>query len=107
MFRLAIATIVSRRYSASRGAVGVDGRQAAVVAGVHGLQHVERFFAADLADDDAVGAHTQGVDDQLPLPHRALAFDVGRPRLEPDDVALPQHQLGRVLDRDDALVVAR
>ena len=36
---------------------------------------------------------------------RALAFDVRRPRLQPDDVALPQHQFGRVLDRDDALVV--
>ena len=42
--------------------VGVDGRQRSVVAGVHRLQHVERFLAADLADDDAVGAHTQGVD---------------------------------------------
>ena len=38
------------------------GRQAAVVAGVHRLQHVERFLAADLADDDAIGPHTQGVD---------------------------------------------
>ena len=43
--------------------VGVDGRQRSVVAGVHRLQHVQRFLAADLADDDAVGAHTQGVDD--------------------------------------------
>ena len=35
-----------------------------------------------------------------------LPFDVRRPRLEPHDVALPQHQLGGVLDRDDALAVA-
>ena len=82
-------------------AVGVDGRQAAVVAGVHGLQHVERLVAADLADDDAIGPHAQGVDDELALPDRALALDVGRPRLEPDDVPLPQHQLGGVLDGDD------
>ena len=85
--------------------VGVDRRQRAVVAGVHRLQHVERFFAADLADDDAVGPHTQGVAHQLPLADRALAFDVGRPRLEPHDVLLLQLQLGRVLDRDDALVL--
>ena len=32
------------------------------MAGVHRLQHVEGFLAADLADDDAVGTHTQGVD---------------------------------------------
>ena len=47
--------------------VGVNGGHGAFVAGVHGLQHVEGFFAADLADDDAVGAHTQAVDEQLPL----------------------------------------
>ena len=87
--------------------VGVDGRQAAVVAGVHRLQHVERFLAADLADDDAVGPHTKGVDDQLARAHRAFAFDVRRPRFEPDDVPLPQHQLRRVLDRDHALVARR
>ena len=73
--------------------VGVDGRQAAVVAGVHGLQHVDGFVAADLAHDDAIGPHTQGVDDELPLPDGALAFDVGRARLEPDHVPLPQQSV--------------
>ena len=55
-------------------AVGVNGRQAAVVARVHRLQHVERFFAANLADDDAIGPHTQGVDDQLALANCAFAL---------------------------------
>ena len=39
--------------------VGVHGRDGAVVAGVHGLEHVERGAVTDLTDDDAVGAHTQ------------------------------------------------
>ena len=95
-----MATIVSAVQRVAR-AVRVDGRQAAVVAGVHGLQHVERLFAADLADDDAVGPHAEGVDDQIALLDRALALDVRRPRLEAHDVALAQHQLGGVLDRDD------
>ena len=73
--------------------------------GVHRLEHVERFLAADLADDDAVGTHTQRVDHQLPLADRALAFDVRRPRLEPGDVFLVELQFGRVLDRDDALTL--
>ena len=77
------------------------------MAGVHRLQHVERFLAADLADDDAIGPHTQGVDHELPLPDGALAFDVGRPRLEPRHVLLVQLQLGGVLDGHDALVLAR
>ena len=79
--------------------------QRTVVAGVHGLEHVERFFAAHLADDDAIGTHAQSVDDELPLPDRALAFDVGRARLEPHDVLLVQLQFGRVLDGDDALAI--
>ena len=45
--------------------VGVDRRQRAVVAGVHGLEHVERLGAADLADDDAVGPHAQRVAHQV------------------------------------------
>ncbi len=84
--------------------VRVDRRQRSLVARVHRLEHVERLGAADLADDDAVGAHAQGVADELADPDLALALDVRRPRLERDDVALLELELGRVLDRHDALV---
>src|SRR5438477_1542302 len=39
------------------GGVGVQSRQGAVVAGVHGLEHVQRLAAAALAHHDAVGPH--------------------------------------------------
>ena len=84
--------------------VRVDGRQRAVVAGVHRLEHVERLGAADLADDDPVGPHAERVADQVADADLALALDVRRARLERDDVPLLQLQLGRVLDRDDPLV---
>ena len=45
--------------------VGVQRGHRAGVAGVHGLQHVQRFAAAALADDDAFGPHTQGVAHQV------------------------------------------
>ena len=77
--------------------VGVDGGERAFVAGVHGLQHVEGFFAAHLADHDAVGAHTQAVDDELAHADRALAFDVGRAGFEADDVLLLELQVRRRL----------
>ena len=60
-------------------AVGVNRGQRAVVAGIHGLHHVERFFAAHLADDDAVRPHAQRVNHQLPDMDRPVAFDVGGP----------------------------
>ena len=75
------------------------------MARVHRLEHVERLRAADLADDDAVGAHAQGVADELADRDLALALDVLRPRLEPEHVPLVQAKLGRVLDRDDAVRV--
>ncbi len=37
------------------------------MAGVHGLQHVERLSGADLAHDDPVRAHAQRVADQVAL----------------------------------------
>ena len=101
----AIMIIVSIRATASRGRVGVQRGQRAFVAGVHGLQHVERFRSAAFADDDPLGTHTQGVLHQVGGRDRALAFDVRRARFQPHDVLLLELQFGRVFDRDDALVV--
>ena len=75
------------------------------MAGIHGLQQIEGFGSAHLADDDAVGTHTQAVLDEIAHGDLALAFEVRRPRLKPDHMRLLQLQLGRVLAGDDALVV--
>jgi len=75
------------------------------VAGVHGLQQVERLGAADFADDDALGSHAQAVAHQVAHRDLAFALDVGRAGLEPHHVGLLQLKLGRVLAGDDALVV--
>ena len=75
------------------------------MAGIHGLEHFERFRSARLADDDAIGPHTQTVPDEIAHGDLTLAFEVRRPRLEADDVRLLQLQLGGVLAGDDALVV--
>jgi hypothetical protein len=74
---LPMATIDSSAGDGVARRVGVNGGHRAFVAGVHGLQHVEGFFAADLAHDDAVGAHTQAVDEQLPLADGALPSMLG------------------------------
>ena len=85
--------------------VGVDGRERAVVAGVHRLEHVQRLAAAAFADDDAVRAHAQRVADEVADRDGAAALDVRRARLEAHEVRLREAQLGGVLDREDALVV--
>ncbi len=82
--------------------VGVHRRHRPFVAGIHRLQHVERFAAAHLADDDPIRAHAQRVLHQLALTDLAAALDVRRPGLHAGDVDLLQLQLGCVLDRDDA-----
>ena len=75
------------------------------MAGVHGLQEVEGFRSAHLADDDALGPHAQAVAHEVAHGDLALALEVRRTRLEPDHVRLLELQLGRVLAGDDALVV--
>ena len=78
-------------------------RQRALVTRVHRLEHVERLAPAALADDDAVGAHAEGVHDEIPDRVPALALHVRGASLERDDVGLPEAELRRVLDRDDSL----
>ena len=58
---------------------------------------------ADLADDDPIGPHPQGVLHQPPDRDLAAALEVRRARLEPEHVRLAEPQLGGVLDRDHAL----
>src|SRR5579883_642963 len=84
--------------------IGMDGAHGALHAGVHGLQHIERFSAAALAHDDAVGPHTQRRPQQNPLIDAAFLVDIGRPRFELHHVALLQLQLGCIFDGDDALL---
>src|SRR5680860_166180 len=84
--------------------VGVEGRDAAFVPGVHGLKHVERFAPSHLPDHDAVGPHAQGVTDEISDRHLAPPLDVGRSRFELKHVRLTQTQLDRILDRHGALV---
>ncbi len=97
--------MVSRRAMASRGVLACNRGHRAFVAGVHGLEHVQRFRTAALADDDSFGTHTQGVAHQVGGGDRPLAFDVGRPGLQPHDVVLLQLQFRGVFDRDDAVGV--
>ena len=85
--------------------VGVQRSHRSVVAGVHGLQQVERLGSADFADDDAFGAHTQAVADQFAHGDLALALDVGRPGFQPHHMRLLQLKFGGVFAGDDALVV--
>src|SRR5579863_6938476 len=48
--------------------VGMDRGHRPFVTRVHRLQHVECFLATALADDDAIGPHTERILDQVALP---------------------------------------
>jgi len=75
-----------------------------VVAGVHGLEKVERFRSADLTDDDAFRTHTKAVLDQILHLDFAFAFKVRRAGFKTYDVRLLQLKLSGVFACDDALV---
>ena len=96
------------RFAARQGfarVVGVQRSHRAVMAGVHGLQQVERLGSADFADDDAFGTHTQAVPDQIAHGDLAFALDVGRAGFQPHHMRLLQLKFGGVFAGDDALVM--
>ena len=86
------------------GRVRMTGGHRPLVAGRHRLDHVQRLAGTTLADDDAVGAHVEGVAQEIADRDLAACLEVGRSRLEGDDVLLLELELGRVLDRDDAFL---
>src|ERR1022692_1983896 len=87
------------------GCIGVHRAHGPLDAGVHGLQHVQGFGAAALADDDAVGAHAEGGAQQNALVDAAFLIEVGRAGFELDHVALLELQFRRVFDGDDVLLL--
>jgi hypothetical protein len=64
------------------------------MAGVHGLEHVERFPAAALANDDSIRPHPKGVLEQVAHSDLTFPLDIGRTRFEPYDVFLLELKLG-------------
>ena len=75
------------------------------MAGIHGLQQVERLGSADFADDDPLWSHAQAVADQVAHRDLALTLQIWRPGFQPYRVRLLQLQFRGVLTGDDALVV--
>ncbi len=68
-------------------------------------QQFAHLGAADLPDHQAVGAHTQGLPNQLHEGHLTPALDVCRAALETNHVGVGHGELADVLDQHDALVV--
>ena len=87
------------------GTVRVNRAYGSVMTRVHRLHHIQRFAAADLTDNDPVGAHTKCIADQIPRGYRALSFDIGRARFEPNDVILLKLQFSRVFYRNDSFII--
>ena len=73
------------------------------MAGIHGLKHVESLTGTNLAKDNPVRAHTQGVFYKLTLADFTLALNVWRARFHSRDMWLLELKLGGVLNRDKAL----
>ena len=86
-------------------AVRMRRRERAAMAGVHRLEHVERFAATDLSDYDSVRSHPQRGAQQRPHVDRAGPLNAGRTCLQGDDVRLRKSKLRSVLDGHDPLVL--
>ena len=86
------------------GIIRVNGRERAFVAGIHGLEHVQRLGATDFTDDDSIGSHPEAVANQFALAILAMAFGVGRPGFHAHNVRMIQDEFGGILHRDDSFI---
>ena len=66
--------------------VRVDGAHRAGVTGVHGADEIHGFSAADLPDDNAVGAHTQRASHEIAHRDESFAVLVGGASFHENDV---------------------
>ena len=74
------------------------------MAGVHGLQHIERFGAAHFADNDAVGVHAKACADQIRNANLPFAFRRAISGLESHQIFdVKELQFCGILYGDDAL----
>ena len=97
----------TQRLQASRDLawiVGMHCARAAVVSGVERREQIDHFGAADLADDDAVRPHPQGLADELADCDFPDAFDVGASGYQPDQMRMRRRKFSGVLDAHDPLV---
>ena len=69
--------------------VGVTGGERAVVAGIHGTEHVECLFSPDFADDDAFRPHAQRRPDEVPDGDLSAARCIGIAGLQPHQIVDP------------------
>ena len=58
------------------------------MAGIHRLDHIQRFLTSDLANYDPVRPHAEGVPNQVTLSDGSSAFDIWRAGFEADDMVL-------------------
>src|SRR5207249_5214987 len=86
-------------------AIGMDGSEGTIVASIHGLQHIQRFFSTHLADDDSVGTHPQAVDDELALLDGPGTLDVSGTAFQSNHVTLLELQLRRIFYGHDSFIV--
>ena len=80
----------------------MDRAHGSVMPGIHGLQQFQHFAAAHFANDDAIGAHAQAVDQQIADADMAAAVKTARAAFQPDALRTIRDAYGaRVRDRLD------
>ncbi len=86
------------------GGVRVHRSATTLMAGVERSEQVDDFGAPNLADDEAVRAHPQGLPNEVSHRHRTCSLDVRWTRLEEDDVGMQWRQLTGVFNNDEPLL---
>ena len=93
-----------------RNAINVDAEAAALITaslapGNSGSGVVTALSAANLAYNDSVWTHAQGVDNQLSDRYFALAFDIRRAFFQAQHMFAIKLKFSHIFDRDDSFIL--
>jgi hypothetical protein len=84
------------------GGIRVEGAASAFVTGVKRGQEIYDLRTANLADDEPVWAHPEGLSDEIPERDATDAFEVGRAGFEADHVRVSGAEFGGVFHEQEA-----
>ena len=82
----------------------MDSGHGTIMTCVHCLKHIQCFTSAALTHNNAVWAHTQGVDQQLANGNFTFAFNIGWSLFKANNMRLMHLKFSRIFNGDHAFV---
>lgn len=85
--------------------IGMEGGQSALMARIQGLEEIQHFLPPAFAEEDSIGAHPQGLPEEVSNGDFAAPVGVRGTCQETNEMRMSGPDLGGVLECDDPLMI--